>query len=78
MSHIRIIGSRKVDENDGNDTVRYSASEDRSYNSVQEVVLDLAEPLRLLHPATGSPYLPLFGGSVLKGSGGYEAIVRVN
>lgn len=71
VSHIRIIG--KLVEEDTEKVVHYSASDERSYKSIPEAVADLAGPLRLLHPAPGSPYRNLFGSSAaLKGSGGYE------
>ncbi|ELR14068.1 protein kinase domain containing protein [Acanthamoeba castellanii str. Neff] len=83
-SHIRILGQRQPppDDLDGSErrpagVVRYSASDDRSYDSMGDVVADLAAPLRLLHPAPGSPYLPLFGDPAsLNASGGYESLVQ--
>jgi hypothetical protein len=82
-SHIRILGQRQPPpDDDGSErrpagVVRYSASDDRSYDSMNDVVADLAGPLRLLHPAPGSPYLPLFGDPAsLNASGGYESLVQ--
>jgi hypothetical protein len=88
-SHIRILGQRQPLDEEGHERpaatttttmvtrkMKYVASDDRSYDSIAEMVADLAAPLRLVHPAAGSPYLPLFGDPASrKAGGGYESLV---